>query len=94
MAEPSLEEVLYFLFVDCLYVSIRKEMETKNCAVYVILGYDVDSRQVIQLRETGLIITCHNTSVKGKPSVLRTPDTGTTTGVKSPTKKLCVGDHP
>lgn len=31
-----------FLFVDCLYVSIRKEMETKSCAVYVILGYDVD----------------------------------------------------
>lgn len=31
-----------FLFVDCLYVSIRKETETKNCAVYVILGYDVN----------------------------------------------------
>lgn len=31
-----------FLFVDCLYVNIRKEMETKNCAVYVVLGYDVN----------------------------------------------------
>ncbi|MCI8431515.1 MAG: IS256 family transposase [Lachnospiraceae bacterium] len=31
-----------FLFVDCLYVSIRKETETKSCAVYVILGYDVN----------------------------------------------------
>lgn len=31
-----------FVFVDCLYVSIRKEMETKNCAVYVMLGYDVN----------------------------------------------------
>lgn len=31
-----------FLFVDCLYVSIRKDMENKNCAVYVILGYDVN----------------------------------------------------
>lgn len=31
-----------FLFVDCLYVNIRKEMETKSCAVYVILGYDVN----------------------------------------------------
>lgn len=31
-----------FLFVDCLYVSVRKDMETKNCAVYVILGYDVN----------------------------------------------------
>lgn len=31
-----------FLFVDCLYVNIRKEMETKSCAVYVILGYDIN----------------------------------------------------
>lgn len=31
-----------FLFVDCLYVSIRRETETKSCAVYVILGYDVN----------------------------------------------------
>lgn len=37
-----LKKFYTFLFVDCLYVSIRKEMETKNCAVYVILGYDVD----------------------------------------------------
>lgn len=31
-----------FLFLDCLYVSIRKEMGTKNCAVYVIFGHDVN----------------------------------------------------
>ena len=31
-----------FLFVDCLYVNIRKEMESRNCAVYVVLGYDVN----------------------------------------------------
>lgn len=31
-----------FLFVDCLYVNIRKDLETKSCAVYVILGYDID----------------------------------------------------
>lgn len=31
-----------FLFVDCIYVTIRKEMETKNCAVYVVPGYDAD----------------------------------------------------
>ena len=37
-----LKKLYTFLFVDCLYVSIRKEMETKNCAVYVILGYDVN----------------------------------------------------
>lgn len=36
-----------FLFVDCLYVSIRKEMETKNCAVYVILGYDINGEKDI-----------------------------------------------
>lgn len=37
-----LKKFYTFLFVDCLYVSIRKETETKNCAVYVILGYDVN----------------------------------------------------
>lgn len=31
-----------FIFVDCLYVDIRKELETKSCAVYVILGYDIN----------------------------------------------------
>ena len=31
-----------FLFVDCLYVNIRKDLQTKSCAVYVILGYDID----------------------------------------------------
>lgn len=37
-----LKKFYTFLFVDCLYVSIHKENETKNCAVYVILGYDVN----------------------------------------------------
>lgn len=37
-----LKKFYTFVFVDCLYVSIRKELETKNCAVYVILGYDVN----------------------------------------------------
>lgn len=36
-----------FLFVDCLYVTIRKDYETKNYAVYVILGYDVDEQKDI-----------------------------------------------
>lgn len=40
--DRPLKKFYTFLFVDCLYVSIRHEMETKNCAVYVILGYDVD----------------------------------------------------
>lgn len=36
-----------FLFIDCLYVTIRKDYEIKNYAVYVILGYDVDGQQDI-----------------------------------------------
>ena len=31
-----------FCFVDCLYVTIRQERESRNCAVYTILGYDID----------------------------------------------------
>lgn len=38
----ALKKFYTFLFVDCLYVNIRKDMETKSCAVYVILGYDID----------------------------------------------------
>jgi transposase-like protein len=37
-----LKKFYTFLFVDCLYVNIRKDLETKNCAVYVILGYDIN----------------------------------------------------
>lgn len=37
-----LKKFYTFLFVDCLYVPVRKDMETKDCAVYVILGYDVN----------------------------------------------------
>ena len=37
-----LKKFYTFLFVDYLYVTIRKDYETKNYAVYVILGYDVD----------------------------------------------------
>ena len=37
-----LKKFYTFLFVDCFYVSIRKDMETKNYAVYIILGYDVN----------------------------------------------------
>ncbi len=42
-----LKKFYTFLFVDCLYVSIRKETEIRNCAVYVILGYDVDGKKDI-----------------------------------------------
>ena len=37
-----LKKFYTFLFVDCLYVNIRKDYQTKSCAVYVILGYDID----------------------------------------------------
>ena len=40
-----LKKFYTFLFVDCIYVTIRKEMETKSCAVYVVLGYDADGRK-------------------------------------------------
>ena len=31
-----------FVFVDCMYVTMRYEYESKESAVYTILGYDVD----------------------------------------------------
>lgn len=37
-----LKKFYTFLFVDCMYVSIKKEYETKSYAVYTILGYDVN----------------------------------------------------
>lgn len=42
-----LKKFYTFLFVDCLYVTIRKDYETKKYAVYVILGYDVDGHKDI-----------------------------------------------
>ena len=42
-----LKKFYTFLFVDCLYVTIRKDYETKNYAVYTILGYDVDGAKDI-----------------------------------------------
>ena len=37
-----LKKFYTFMFVDCMYVSIKKECDTKNYAVYTILGYDVN----------------------------------------------------
>lgn len=37
-----LKKFYTFLFVDCMYVTIKKDYEAKNCAIYVILGYDVN----------------------------------------------------
>ena len=36
-----------FVFVDCMYTTIRKDYETKNYAVYTILGYDADGQKDI-----------------------------------------------
>jgi putative transposase len=37
-----LKKFYTFIFVDCMYVTMRKEYETKKYAVYTILGYDID----------------------------------------------------
>lgn len=42
-----LKRMYTFLFVDCMYVTIRKEYESKNYAVYTILGYDIDVQKDI-----------------------------------------------
>ena len=36
-----------FIFVDCLYVSVRSEYESNEEAVYVILGYDLEGHKEI-----------------------------------------------
>lgn len=36
-----------FVFVDCMYVTVRYEYEVKETAVYTILGYDVNGRKDI-----------------------------------------------
>ncbi len=36
-----------FLFVDCMYVTIRKEYESMSYAVYTILGYDTEGEKDI-----------------------------------------------
>lgn len=36
-----------FLFVDCMYVSVRSDYESKEEAVYVILGYDLQGHKEI-----------------------------------------------
>lgn len=42
-----LKKCYAFVFVDCLYVTLRKDYETKECAVYVILGYDLQGKKEI-----------------------------------------------
>ena len=42
-----LKKCYAFVFVDCLYVTLRSDYETKDCAVYVILGYDLSGHKEI-----------------------------------------------
>ncbi len=42
-----LKKLYSFLFVDCLYVTLRKDYEAKKYAVYVILGYDIEGQKDI-----------------------------------------------
>lgn len=36
-----------FIFVDCMSVVVRRDYETKSCALYTILGYDIDGKKDI-----------------------------------------------
>ena len=42
-----LKECYPFVFVDCMYVTLRKDYETKKYAVYTMLGYDIDGKKEI-----------------------------------------------
>lgn len=36
-----------FIFVDCLFVNLRRDYESKDCSVYTVLAYDVNGRKDI-----------------------------------------------
>ena len=36
-----------FIFVDCIFVNMRREYEAKDCAVYTILAYDMNGKKDI-----------------------------------------------
>ena len=42
-----LKKLYPFVFVDCIYVSIRQEYKSEQKAVYVVLGYDVSGNKDI-----------------------------------------------
>lgn len=42
-----LKQCYPFLFVDCMYVTVRSEYESKEEAVYVILGYDLEGHKEV-----------------------------------------------
>jgi len=43
--ERPLKSLYTFLFVDCMYVTIRRDRTAQKCAVYVVLGLDVDGKK-------------------------------------------------
>ena len=45
--ERPLKECYPFVFVDCMYITLRKDYETKKYAVYTMLEYDIDGRKDI-----------------------------------------------
>lgn len=42
-----LQKCYAFTFVDCMYVTVRNDYETKDYALYTILGYDIQGRKEI-----------------------------------------------
>jgi transposase-like protein len=42
-----LKKLYTFIFVDCMYVTIRKDYEAKEHAIYTILGYDLEGKKDI-----------------------------------------------
>ena len=42
-----LQKCYAFVFVDCMYVTLRTGYEVKECAVYTILGYDLQGHKEI-----------------------------------------------
>jgi transposase-like protein len=42
-----LKKMYAFLFVDCMYATIRRDYEVKECAIYTILGYYLSGKKDI-----------------------------------------------
>ena len=42
-----LKKIYPFLFVDCMYATVRHDYEVKEHAVYTILGYDLTGEKDI-----------------------------------------------
>ena len=47
MAKPPPKECYPFVFIDCKYVTLRKDYGTKKYAVYTMLSYDINGQKDI-----------------------------------------------